>query len=353
MYIYQLEGRMEPRAAIEASAFPWPLAGGGFGLSVFLSPGGGRRLRASCAAGRTCACSTARSMTYAQWQGLVFAGELHRPLSARAALGDRGAAGPDDAPALTILLDPGLVFGAGTHPTTRDCLMALERAAADGAAGNGARPGNRNRHPGLGGGPLLGARVLAVDLNSLAAGNRRGATCGSISSTTEILVVQGKAEETIDCPADLVVANIHGEVMLRVMESAGVPAETPLHPFGPDAQRRQGSAAATGTARHPHRRASGSGTASGTPTMPKTFHGGDPPTPELPGPLWTHLISARGRPSEVRPARRRPHRRRHFHRKRHSAFPGQGRAVGEVRPDGDRPHRRLSGGPGPRLDASW
>lgn len=35
----------------------------------------------------------------------------------------------------------------------------------------------------------------------------------------KILVIQGRAEETIDHSADLVVANIHGEVMLRVMES--------------------------------------------------------------------------------------------------------------------------------------
>ena len=32
-----------------------------------------------------------------------------------------------------ILLDPGVVFGAGTHTTTRDCLDALQLASLDGA----------------------------------------------------------------------------------------------------------------------------------------------------------------------------------------------------------------------------
>lgn len=157
-------------------------------------------------------------MTYAQWQGTPFAGErigrfrLVPPWGA-------AAVGRDDTPALTVLLDPGLVFGTGTHPTTRDCLMALEQAAADGAAATALDLGTGTGILAVAA-ARLGSKVLAVDLNPLAAETaRRNVRLNQLEK--KILVVQGKAEETIDCPADLVVANIHGEVMLRVMESAG------------------------------------------------------------------------------------------------------------------------------------
>jgi ribosomal protein L11 methyltransferase len=67
---------------------------------------------------------------------------------------------------------------------------------------------------------LLGSSVLAVDLNPLAAQTAwRNVRLNRLEE--KILIIQGRAEEAIDHPADLVVANIHGEVMLRIMESAG------------------------------------------------------------------------------------------------------------------------------------
>ena len=70
---------------------------------------------------------------------------------------------------LSILLDPGLVFGTGTHPTTRDCLDALELAA-------GSKKFNTVLDLGTGTGLLalaaakLGSKgVVAADLNLLAA----------------------------------------------------------------------------------------------------------------------------------------------------------------------------------------
>jgi ribosomal protein L11 methyltransferase len=218
LYIYQLEGRMEPRAAIEDRNFLgcWQEEDSAF--LFFSAPaadavGGLLRRRPHLRLlDRT-------QMTYAQWQGAVFAGECIGRFRLLPPWGAAPAVGRDDAPALTLLLDPGLVFGAGTHPTTRDCLMALERAAADGAAATALDLGTGTGILALAA-ALLGSRVLAVDLNPLAAETaRRNVRLNRLEK--KILVVQGKAEEVIERPADLVVANLHGEAMLRVMESAG------------------------------------------------------------------------------------------------------------------------------------
>jgi ribosomal protein L11 methyltransferase len=71
--------------------------------------------------------------------------------------------GPDDLP---IILDPGMAFGTGLHPSTQLCLMALEDAA---------RPGERVLDAGCGSGILsvgavrLGAgQVDAFDIDPIA-----------------------------------------------------------------------------------------------------------------------------------------------------------------------------------------
>ena len=67
---------------------------------------------------------------------------------------------------IVLRLDPGMAFGTGTHPTTRMCLVALEKAVA---------PGARVLDVGTGSGILaiaaakLGAsEVLALDIDSVA-----------------------------------------------------------------------------------------------------------------------------------------------------------------------------------------
>jgi ribosomal protein L11 methyltransferase len=158
-------------------------------------------------------------MSYEQWQGSGFTGQrfgrfwFMPPWEAEAPERVEGA---DETP---LLLDPGLVFGAGNHPTTRDCLTALERAAESDQAA-------RALDLGTGTGILalaaakLGSRVLAVDLNLLAAQTAwRNVRLNQLER--KVLVVQGRAEEFIGLPADLVIANIHGEVMLQMMDAPG------------------------------------------------------------------------------------------------------------------------------------
>lgn len=119
-----------------------------------------------------------------------------------------------------ILLDPAVVFGTGSHPTTRDCLAAMQMAFDR-------RPVTRVLDLGTGTGLLalaaarLGAKqVLAVDLNHLAVATaHRNVRHNHMSD--RILVVQGNAKNFMDPPFDLMVSNIHYAVMRQLIHEAG------------------------------------------------------------------------------------------------------------------------------------
>jgi len=119
---------------------------------------------------------------------------------------------------IRITLDPGVVFGNGLHPTTRDCLRALAFAARE-------RPLGSVLDLGTGSGvlavaaALLGAeRVLAIDLNPLCAKTaRRNAELNHLQEAIE--VVAGKAEDFLRERADLVVGNLHYELIRDLLEN--------------------------------------------------------------------------------------------------------------------------------------
>jgi len=115
-----------------------------------------------------------------------------------------------------ILLDPGVVFGTGMHPTTRDCLEAIDclcyrekiETVIDIGTGTGvlaiAAISKGCRH------------VFAVDLNFLAAKTaKKNVVLNGMAN--KISVIQGQAEDFIDKPADLVIANIHYDVMKHLI----------------------------------------------------------------------------------------------------------------------------------------
>lgn len=113
---------------------------------------------------------------------------------------------------IQILADPGVVFGNGLHPTTRDCLRALSYARRQ-------RPFERVLDFGTGTGLLalaagfLGAKeVLAVDLNPLCVKTAmENVRLNDLDKT--IQVVEGPAEDFVDEPADVMVANIRYDVV--------------------------------------------------------------------------------------------------------------------------------------------
>jgi ribosomal protein L11 methyltransferase len=119
-----------------------------------------------------------------------------------------------------ILLDPGLVFGTGLHASTRDSLKALSYV-------HSAFPVKKVVDLGTGTGvlalasALLGAQqVLAVDLNPLCVKTaERNAQLNHLESRIE--VKEGRAEDFAELQADLVLANIHWDVLKTLVAKEG------------------------------------------------------------------------------------------------------------------------------------
>jgi ribosomal protein L11 methyltransferase len=155
-------------------------------------------------------------MPYEQWLGEIFTTFEHgkfRVIPPWETSSDKESA---DSPRLSILLDPGLVFGTGTHPTTRDCLEALELAAYPNPFNTVLDLGTGTGLLALAAAKLGSTGVVAADLNLLAARTaERNVRLNHLQNT--IVTVQGRAEDLIACPADLVIANIHYDVMRKLV----------------------------------------------------------------------------------------------------------------------------------------
>lgn len=121
-------------------------------------------------------------------------------LSAKLWIVPSWATAPDTG-AINLILDPGLAFGTGSHPTTRLCLQWLERAIEG---------GERVMDYGCGSGILaiaalrLGAaKALGVDIDAQAIVAAR-----ANAARNRVVADFAGTETTTDFEADLVVANI-------------------------------------------------------------------------------------------------------------------------------------------------
>lgn len=157
------------------------------------------------------------SMTYEQWQGAP-----SKPFQ-------RGSfmiypPGVECSPGsgqLSFILDAGVVFGNGTHPTTRDCLLAIECANRAGNIETMLDLGTGTGVLALGAARLGVRKIAAVDYTLLAAQTaQRNVQINNLADI--IVVVNGRAEEFTSMPTDLMVANIHYDVMKSIVESEGL-----------------------------------------------------------------------------------------------------------------------------------
>jgi ribosomal protein L11 methyltransferase len=217
LYVYHLEGRVAPTYSPERSDFIglWQESDSAFLFFSSPAPGTIAELVRSDS-GLTCLDSY--HLTYDQWHGGRFnafrQGALHVVPAWQANKRDR-----DQSPSLkTILLDPGVVFGVGTHPTTRDCLAALQLAFQDNRFVSALDLGTGTGLLALAAARLGGTHVMAVDLNALAAKTAQ-ANVRLNQLEDYVMVIQGNAMDLVHCRADLVIANIHYDVMRRLIQS--------------------------------------------------------------------------------------------------------------------------------------
>jgi ribosomal protein L11 methyltransferase len=215
--VYHLEGRVAPEEDLGVESFLGLWQEGESAFLFFRAPEAAAVARLLARRPRARLVDSYR-MPYEQWQGAAVCGRIGR--FAIRPPWERGAPADGAGEALPLIVDPGVVFGTGTHPTTRDCLAALEEVAAG-------RPARRVLDLGTGTGILalaaarLGCRrVLAVDANLLAARTaRRNVLLNGFSE--RILVIQGLAEEAAAAPAELLVANLHGAAMRALLGAPG------------------------------------------------------------------------------------------------------------------------------------
>ncbi|MDJ0781537.1 MAG: 50S ribosomal protein L11 methyltransferase [Desulfosarcinaceae bacterium] len=138
--------------------------------------------------------------------------------------GSHSGTSAEDGHPQRLILDPGVVFGSGTHPTTRDCLAAIDLALADGRMQTALDLGTGTGLLALALAARGCRRVLAVDRNLLAAQTaQRNVVANRLKM--QVLVTQGDADKFIDARADLVVSNIHYDVMRRLLSARGFRAK--------------------------------------------------------------------------------------------------------------------------------
>jgi ribosomal protein L11 methyltransferase len=215
LYIYYIEGIVPAHHTIEAEGFIGNWVEEDFSFLFFTRPAKDQVL-GILADFPELKLLDEYEMTYAQWQG----GNIEPVRIGRFLLNPtwiKASPGEND---IAITLDSGVVFGNGTHTTTQACLEAIDIACSGGKAKTMLDLGSGTGILALAAARLGCEKILAVDYNYLAAKTARlNVSLNDLDNN--ILVVNGKAEEHLAVATDLLVANIHYDVMKELVRSEG------------------------------------------------------------------------------------------------------------------------------------
>jgi ribosomal protein L11 methyltransferase len=117
-----------------------------------------------------------------------------------------------------ILLDPGVVFGTGRHQTTEDCLYLIHRLCTTQTINTVLDIGTGTGLLALGAAVLGCKKVLACDFNYLAVKTAlKNIRINKLEN--QVLTFQARGEDIISIPCDLLIANIHYDVMRKLITS--------------------------------------------------------------------------------------------------------------------------------------
>ena len=217
LYIYHIEGRVSPTYAPDCSDFIglWQETDSAFLFFSSASPG---MIADLVRSDSSLTWLDSYQLSYDQWHGDRFKAFEQGALRIVPAWEtDKGV--PENSLSVErILLDPGVVFGVGTHPTTRDCLAALQVAYKDNTFAGVIDLGTGTGLLALAAARLGSTHVIAVDMNALA--TKTAQTNVRLNQLEDyVIVIQGDALDLVHCQADLVIANIHYDIMRQLIQT--------------------------------------------------------------------------------------------------------------------------------------
>jgi ribosomal protein L11 methyltransferase len=222
LFIYYLEGRVpEPAlASLPTYIGTWEEEDSSF---VFFSTAADAAIDRVLQSQPSLTLIDRYQMRYEDWQGgrvtAFRSGRFHVQPPWESTDAQRPA-GPKRIDEIALILDPGVVFGTGTHPTTRDCLAALETLYRNTTIETVLDLGTGTGILAIAAACLGSPHVLAVDFNRLAVQTaRHNIRLNHVND--RVLPVHGRAEQLVASPADLVVANIHFDVMQWLLQHRG------------------------------------------------------------------------------------------------------------------------------------
>ena len=215
LYIYYIDGAIPAHHPIQAAHFIGNWVEDDFSFLFFTQPAHEKVVQILADfPGRSLL--DQYEMTYAQWQGgltqpVRIGRFLLNPPWIKASPGQNEVA---------ITIDSGVVFGNGTHTTTQACLEAIDIACAGGKVHSMLDLGSGTGILALAAAKLGCERIVAIDYNFLATKTaRQNVLLNQLDDL--ILVVNGKAEEHTAIATDLLVANIHFDVMKNLVRTEG------------------------------------------------------------------------------------------------------------------------------------
>jgi len=220
LYIYYIEGTVPALHTIEAENFIGNWVEEDFSFLFFTQPAKDQVVEILAEFPELTLLDD-YEMTYGQWQG----GNIEPVRIGRFLLNPtwiKASPGKND---ISITLDSGVVFGNGAHPTTQACLEAIDIACAGNKARTMLDLGSGTGVLALAAAKIGCKKILAVDYNYLA--TRTARTNVSLNDLAErILVVNGRAEQLTSVATDLLVANIHYDVMKDLVRTEGFLKQT-------------------------------------------------------------------------------------------------------------------------------
>jgi ribosomal protein L11 methyltransferase len=213
LFIYEIEGRVYPPADLTREDFLGCWREGDYSYLFFGSPREAQ-IKAWVESLPEARYSSETELKYADW-------EAGQPLQKTSMAGFHLCPvweTPDPAAGeIVIHMEPGLAFGSGYHPTTRRCLELLRlvyeadtpRQVLDLGTGTGILA--------LAALALGTKRVIAVEYNELAV-RTAARNLKHNQRAAEVLLIQADARDFAHLPAGLVLANIHLDVLLDLLD---------------------------------------------------------------------------------------------------------------------------------------